>query len=284
MTAFRAIVVCAAAALAAFGAPAGAQLAAGKLKVCADPNNLPFSNRAEEGFENKLARLWAREAGVELEYTWFPQRRGFERNTLNAEDLERGGYKCDVIVGVPAGYDLALTTRPYYRSTYALVYVAGGKLDVANALDLATLPPATRDALRIGVFTPGPAAEWLARHGLYDQMVPYPALGGDPDVYPGKIIENELLTGERREGLYGGLWSIAEKTAAGVGLGLSMLALDVAGYVPNQAQTPLVLDVLRAIYIGVPCVCMAAGFVIALRYPLDREAHRAITAELAERS
>lgn len=196
MTAFRAIAVCAAAALAAVGAPAGAQLAAGKLKVCADPNNLPFSNRAEEGFENKLARLWAREAGVELEYTWFPQRRGFERNTLNAEDLERGGYKCDVIVGVPAGYDLALTTRPYYRSTYALVYVEGRKLDIANALDLATLPPAARDALRIGVFTPGPAAEWLARHGLYDQMVPYPALGGDPDVYPGKIIENELLEGE----------------------------------------------------------------------------------------
>lgn len=98
------------------------------------------------------------------------------------------------------------------------------------------------------------------------------------------IDHDELLTGERREGLYGGLWSIAEKTAAGVGLGLSMLALDVAGYVPNQEQTPLVLDVLRAIYIGVPCVCMAAGFVIALRYPLDREAHRAITAELAERS
>jgi GPH family glycoside/pentoside/hexuronide:cation symporter len=98
------------------------------------------------------------------------------------------------------------------------------------------------------------------------------------------IDHDELLTGERREGLYGGLWSIAEKTAAGVGLGLSMLALDVAGYVPNQAQTPLVLDVLRAIYIGVPCMCMAAGFVIALRYPLDREAHRAIAAELAERA
>ena len=94
------------------------------LKVCADPNNLPFSNRNEEGFENKLAQIWARELGVELEYTWFPQRRGFERNTLNAEDAERGGYKCDVIVGVPDGYDLAMTTRPYYRSTYALVYVA----------------------------------------------------------------------------------------------------------------------------------------------------------------
>ena len=77
MTTRRATFVLAAAVLAASTAPAGAQLAAEKLKVCADPNNLPFSNRAEEGFENKLARLWAREAGVELEYTWFPQRRGF---------------------------------------------------------------------------------------------------------------------------------------------------------------------------------------------------------------
>jgi quinoprotein dehydrogenase-associated probable ABC transporter substrate-binding protein len=197
MTLLRGTAVLAAAWLAAVAAPAHAQESVGAaLKICADPNNLPFSNRAEEGFENKLAQIWAREAGAEVEYTWFPQRRGFERNTLNAEDLERGGFKCDVIVGVPMGYDLALTTRQYYRSTYALVYVAGGKLDVANALDLTTLPAETRSALRIGVFTPGPAAEWLARHGLYDQMVPYAALDGDPDVYPGKIIENELLAGE----------------------------------------------------------------------------------------
>jgi quinoprotein dehydrogenase-associated probable ABC transporter substrate-binding protein len=193
----RATAVLAAAVLAgAAAAPAGAQLAAQTLKVCADPNNLPFSNRAEQGFENELARIWAGALGVEVEYTWFPHRRGFERNTLNAEDLERGGYKCDVIVGVPAGYDLALTTRPYYRSTYALVYVAGRKLAVESADGLAALPAETRETLRIGVFTPGPAAEWLARRGLHDQMVPHSALDGDPDVYPGKIIENELLAGE----------------------------------------------------------------------------------------
>jgi quinoprotein dehydrogenase-associated probable ABC transporter substrate-binding protein len=192
----RASTVFAAALIVSIAAPALAQDAADTLKICADPNNLPFSNRAEQGFENRLAQIWAREAGTQVEYTWFPQRRGFERNTLNAEDTERGGFKCDVIVGVPSGYDLALTTRAYYRSTYALVYVVGGKLDVANALDLTTLPLETRATLRIGVFTPGPAAEWLARHGLYDQMVPYSALDGDPDVYPGKIIENELLAGE----------------------------------------------------------------------------------------
>jgi quinoprotein dehydrogenase-associated probable ABC transporter substrate-binding protein len=192
----RALGVLALTLLAVVAAPAGAQLPPGPLKVCADPNNLPFSNRAEQGFENALARLWARELGVPLEYTWFPHRRGFERNTLNAEEPERGGFKCDVIVGVPAGYELAMTTRPYYRSTYALVYVAGRELGVTSADELVELPPAARASLRIGVFTPGPAAEWLARRGLYDQMVAYSALDGDPDVYPGKIVENELLAGE----------------------------------------------------------------------------------------
>ena len=178
------------------GRRAASQAPWATLKVCADPNNLPFSNREQQGFENKLAQIWARELGVEVEYTWFPHRRGFERNTLQAEDPERGGYKCDVIVGVPDGYDLAMTTRPYYRSTYALVYVTGRELDIRAAEDLIDLPRAARDALRIGVFTPSPAAEWLARHGMHEQMVAYSTLAGDPDVYPGKIIENELLAGE----------------------------------------------------------------------------------------
>lgn len=94
------------------------------------------------------------------------------------------------------------------------------------------------------------------------------------------IDHDELRTGERREGLYGGLWSIAEKTAAGLGLGLSMLTLDAVGYRPNQPQSPLVLDVLRVLYVGVPCACTAAGFWIASKYPLDRAAHQAIAAGL----
>jgi len=193
MNTTRAVVWFAAAVLVA---PTGAHAAWDTLKVCADPNNLPFSNRSEQGFENKLAQIWARELGVKVEYTWFPHRRGFERNTLTAEVPERGGYKCDVIVGVPDGYDRAMTTRPYYRSTYALVYVANGKLDIRDAAALIDLPRPVRDKLRIGVFAPGPATEWLARHGLYDQMVAYSALDGDPDLYPGKIIENELLAGQ----------------------------------------------------------------------------------------
>jgi len=94
------------------------------------------------------------------------------------------------------------------------------------------------------------------------------------------IDRDELLTGERREGLYGGLWSIAEKTAAGLGLGFAMLALDLAGYRPNHEQSEFVRDVLRLLYIGVPCLCTAAAFVIASKYPIDRAAHREIAAGL----
>lgn len=168
----------------------------GTLRVCADPNNLPFSNRNGEGFENRLVEVWARELGADIEYAWFPHRRGFERHTLNLQDPLTGEYACDLIAGVPLGYDLAMTTRPYYRSTYALVYVPGGPLDaIDSGDDLVNLPQDVRERLRIGVFTPGPAAEWLAFHDMHRQMVAYPALQGDPDAYPGQIIENELLAG-----------------------------------------------------------------------------------------
>ena len=84
------------------------------LRVCADPNNLPFSNRAGAGFENRLAELVAHDLGDSLAYEWWPQRRAWVRNTINA-------HKCDVAIGVPAQFDPLLTTRPYYRSTYVFV-------------------------------------------------------------------------------------------------------------------------------------------------------------------
>ncbi len=87
---------------------------AGVLRVCADPNNLPFSNDRLEGFENKLADLFATELGEKVEYTWWAQRRGFFRNTLKAGT-------CDLVIGVPAAFELALTTSPYYRSSYVFV-------------------------------------------------------------------------------------------------------------------------------------------------------------------
>jgi mxaJ protein len=93
--------------------------APGQFRVCADPENMPQSNQKQEGFENKIADLIAKEFSASTRYIWWGQRRGFIRNTMNAT-LEEG--RCDVVIGVPEGYDLVLTTKPYYRSTYVFVY------------------------------------------------------------------------------------------------------------------------------------------------------------------
>ena len=88
-------------------------------RVCADPENMPFSNQKQEGFENKIADLVAKELGEPTRYIWWGQRRGFIRNTMNAT-LEEG--RCDVVIAVPKEYDLVRTTKPYFRSTYVFVY------------------------------------------------------------------------------------------------------------------------------------------------------------------
>jgi mxaJ protein len=106
------------------------------LRVCQDPNNLPLSNRALAGFENKIAALFAQELGWKLEHTWFPQRMGFIRNTLRAKVDNSDRYKCDLVIGRrQAGFDMAATTRPYYHSSYALAYVKGKGLDGVRSLD-----------------------------------------------------------------------------------------------------------------------------------------------------
>src|SRR6266480_4533574 len=167
------------------------------LRVCQDPNNLPFSNRAGEGFENKIAELLARELGWTLEYTWFPQRMGFIRNTLRGRDPGSNRFKCDLVIGVPVGFELASTTKPYYRSTYALVYVKGKGLDSVTAPEgLLDLEPAKLKSLKLGVFGQTPPADWLLRHRLFDQVVPYQPQSGDPERYPGEIVEKDLVAGK----------------------------------------------------------------------------------------
>ena len=95
-------------------APLAAAAETRALRVCADPDNLPFSDRAEAGFENRIARLVADALQATLAYEWQPQRRGFVRRTV-------GAGLCDVVIGVPTGFERLLTTRPYYRSAYAFV-------------------------------------------------------------------------------------------------------------------------------------------------------------------
>jgi mxaJ protein len=166
------------------------------LRVCEDPNNLPFSNRAGEGFENKIAELLARELGWTLDYTWFPQRMGFIRNTLRAREAQSNRFKCDLVIGVPVGFELAVTTKPYYRSTYALAYVKGKGLDsVTSPEALLRLEPAKLRSLKLGVFGGTPPADWLQQHHLLEQAVPYQPQTGDAERYPGEIIEQDLASG-----------------------------------------------------------------------------------------
>jgi quinoprotein dehydrogenase-associated probable ABC transporter substrate-binding protein len=166
------------------------------LRVCQDPNNLPFSNLASQGIENRIADVFGKALGLPVEYYSFPQRLAFIRNTLRYK-LPGQDYRCDIVMGVPAGYDQVSVTKPYYRSTYALVFTQGKRLDgVASASDLLKLPPARLKSLRIGIYDRSPASDWLAKHDLVDQGVPYPILNPDPAQYPGEIIERDLVAGK----------------------------------------------------------------------------------------
>jgi quinoprotein dehydrogenase-associated probable ABC transporter substrate-binding protein len=168
----------------------------GVLRVCQDPNNLPFSDLQNQGFENKIAELFASKLGWKLEYYSFPQRMGFIRNTLRFK-LPGESYRCDLVMGVPAGYEQVSATRPYYRSAYALVYPEGGKLaGVRTAEDFLAIGADKLKNLRIGVYDRSPASDWLVKHGLLEQGVPYRMLNADPDNNPGEIIEKDLATGK----------------------------------------------------------------------------------------
>ncbi len=153
-------------------------------KVCADPLNPPYSTQHKDGFENKIAELFAKELGQKLEYTWFAQRIGFIRNTLTApvndRDAESDQFKCDIVMGVPEGYDLALTTVPYYKSSYVLLIANGrGWDDIKAAEQLSSLPLQRQEALKIAMFDRGPGTTWLQQNGLLDQGIPYQSMSGD---------------------------------------------------------------------------------------------------------
>lgn len=161
----------------------GDALARRELRVCSDPNNLPFSNRGREGFENRVAEVLADELGARLSYTWAPQWRGFIRKTL-------GAGECDVVMGLPSRFDRALTTSPYYRSTYVFVWRKDSDLSVAS-LDDSVLRRARVGVHLIGDdYTNTPPAHALARRGIIDNVVGYPIYGdySKPNP-PARIIE-----------------------------------------------------------------------------------------------
>jgi quinoprotein dehydrogenase-associated probable ABC transporter substrate-binding protein len=168
-----------------------------KFKVCADPLNPPYSTQKQDGFENKIAELFAKKLGQTLEYTWFAQRIGFIRNTLTApvndNEVDSKNFKCDVVMGVPAGYDLTLNTEPYYQSTYVLLIAKGrGWDDIKDAAQLTTLPLQKQETLKIAMFDRGPGTTWLQKHGLLDQGVSYQSMSGDSENNVAMQIDKDL--------------------------------------------------------------------------------------------
>jgi quinoprotein dehydrogenase-associated probable ABC transporter substrate-binding protein len=167
------------------------------LRVCADPGNMPLSNQQGEGYENKIAQAIARDLKRRIEFTFFPQRMGFVRNTLKQRDEATQQFKCDVIIGVPKGFELTATTRPYMRSTYSLVFESRKEFaQLQTPEDLLALPPAQLHALRIGVFGRSPGADWLLRNELLDHAVFYAPQSGDPAESPAQLIERDLTAGK----------------------------------------------------------------------------------------
>lgn len=150
---------------------------AANFRVCADPNDLPYSNQQQQGFENKLADLMAKDFGEQLTYTWYPQRGKFFRKTLAAG-------VCDVVMGVPEGLDQAATTRPYYRSTY--VFVSRRDRD----LHIHSLDDSQLRNLRIGVHVLGdgddslPPVHALISRGIVRNLVGYSIFGNLAETNP----------------------------------------------------------------------------------------------------
>ena len=161
------------------------------LRVCADPANMPFSNDKGEGFENKIAELVAGELKVPVEYVWFPQATGFIRQTLFAK-------RCDVVMGYAQGDELVLNTNHYYRSTYALIYRAGGALDGVDSLADSRLKNK-----RIGVIAGTPPGSVMARLGLIEQAKPYPLMIDRRYDSPGERMVDDIRAGDIDAGV---LW------------------------------------------------------------------------------
>lgn len=166
------------------------------LKVCDDPNNLPFSNDKGEGFENRISQMLARNLNLPLEVFYYPQRINIVRNTIRYKLPNESEYRCDLLSGVPSDFTAVATTQPYFRSTYVLVFAKGRKIDVGNVEQFLALDKSVLSGLKIGVYERTPAVDWLKKHNLLDQAAPYRLLNADPNHYPGKIIEDDLVTGK----------------------------------------------------------------------------------------
>ena len=165
-------------------------------KVCADPYMLPMSNQNGEGYENKIAELFAEKLGLELKYEFFPQRIGFIRNTLRAES-NNNNYKCDIVMNVPSSFELAATTEPYYSTTYALVFAKGRNLDsVIDPTSFIEAVKTSKEKVKIGLSDVGAAQLWVFYNGLMSYITPYQGQPGNPKANPAKTLIDDIVAGK----------------------------------------------------------------------------------------
>src|SRR5579884_164005 len=193
------------------------------LRVCADPNNLPFSNQQGQGFENKLAELVAANMNAKLEYTWWSERKSFAKKSLDSG-------ACDVVMGVAAGMEDILTTRPYYRSTYVFVTRRDRKLQIASLAD-----PRLAD-LRIGIHVVGddfaPPAFALARRGISKNIAGYSLFGPYDEPNPASKLVDAVENGD---------------------VDVAIIWGPFAGYFAQNAMVPLdIKPVSPPLFLGVP--------------------------------
>lgn len=152
-------------------------------RVCADPGNMPFSDKAAEGFENKIADLFAQQLGKTVSYVWFPQVIGFARNTLNA-------FRCDVVMGIAENAELMQNTNPYYHSAYVIAFKPGTGLDGITTLEDSRLADK-----HIGIVGGTPPANRMAADGLMRNAKPYPMALADQGDAPAKSMIDDLVAG-----------------------------------------------------------------------------------------
>jgi quinoprotein dehydrogenase-associated probable ABC transporter substrate-binding protein len=174
--------------------------------VCADPHNMPFSTDKGEGFENKLAELFANKLGKGIAYAWYPQATGFVRNTLAA-------HRCDVIMGAPQGDDMVQVTNPYYRTAYALVFKQGRGLEGVDTLEDTRLK-----GKRIGIVAGTPPGNNMATNGLMANAKPYPLVVDTRVDSSAEAMMRDLEAGDIDVGV---LWG------------------PMAGYYARQARSPM---------------------------------------------
>ena len=215
------------------------------LRVCSDPNNLPFSNDKGEGFENKLAELFAAKLGKKLSYTYFPQATGFVRKTL-------GSFRCDIIMGFPQGDDQAQVTVPYYRTTYALIFKRGSGLD-----DVTTISDPKLKEKRIGIVAKTPPSTNMAINGLMGHAKSYPLFIDTRADSSAQAMMDDLAKGDIDCGI---LWG------------------PMAGYYASQAKPPLVVVPLTKETTGPPIIYRIG---MAVR-PADQEWKRTLNRLIME--